>query len=366
MARRGFLDYVLSGAVGGLEGLAQQRAAEDEKKRIADALERQGRMDAMTAEDRATEKEDREQARKDRLRSQRQSLLAGGYLPTGRDMPGATRRQPVSTETVDGQEFALYSTPRQLALQAAMEDAQLKARFKPEFRTPISTVGETGVSLINPETGKTQFVKFPAGFTPKKASAGDENKAGIGKIIGNAGRILETAREEERRAQTQLDNLDKIRPDPNRFSGTDEKFAADEAAWQKKVDAAEKRLDEAQAKVGRMAPVYNMGALANDTTGFGEAFRDRPPAPPSTRSFDLFSPTANDKKFGTAFGTPAATPKPAPQAPGNTKEAALSAGAQRKINEIQSSDLTPEEKQEKVQQVNAILSREITKIRGQR
>jgi hypothetical protein len=37
MARRGFLDYVLGGAVGGLEGLAQQRAAEAEKKRMADA-----------------------------------------------------------------------------------------------------------------------------------------------------------------------------------------------------------------------------------------------------------------------------------------------------------------------------------------
>jgi len=37
MARRGFLDYVLGGAVGGLEGLAQKRAAEDEKKRMADA-----------------------------------------------------------------------------------------------------------------------------------------------------------------------------------------------------------------------------------------------------------------------------------------------------------------------------------------
>ena len=37
MARRGFLDYVLGGAVGGLEGLAQKRAAEEEKKRMADA-----------------------------------------------------------------------------------------------------------------------------------------------------------------------------------------------------------------------------------------------------------------------------------------------------------------------------------------
>jgi hypothetical protein len=37
MARRGFLDYVLGGAVGGLEGLAQKRAAEEERKRMADA-----------------------------------------------------------------------------------------------------------------------------------------------------------------------------------------------------------------------------------------------------------------------------------------------------------------------------------------
>ena len=101
MARRGFLDYVLGGAVGGLEGLAQKRAADEEKARMATALARQVRMDAMEMEDRATAKEDRAQAQKDRSQNQRQRLLAGGYLPTGRDMPGATPRQPVSTEMVD-------------------------------------------------------------------------------------------------------------------------------------------------------------------------------------------------------------------------------------------------------------------------
>jgi hypothetical protein len=356
MARRGFLDYVLGGAVGGFEGLAQKRAADEEKARMATALARQVRMDAMEMEDRATAKEDREQAKKDRVQDQRQRALAGGYVPTGRDMPGAVERPFFDEQVIGGQTYRSYLTPGQFARKTAAEAAEFKAQFDPETMTPYQK------EMIRQRTLDR--------LSREKASAGDDgdkaNKAGISKIIGNAGKILETAREEERRAQTQLDNLDRIRPDPNRFSGTDEKFAAAEAAWQKKVDAAEKRLDEAQAKVGRMAPVYNMGALANDTTGFGEAFRDRPPAPPSTRSFDLFSPTANDKKFGTAFGTPAATPKPAPQAPGNTKEATLSAGAQRKINEIQSSDLTPEEKQEKVQQVNAILSREIMKIRGQR
>jgi hypothetical protein len=47
MARRGILDYVLGGAVGGLEGLAQQRAAEDEKKRMAAALARQTEQDTL-------------------------------------------------------------------------------------------------------------------------------------------------------------------------------------------------------------------------------------------------------------------------------------------------------------------------------
>jgi hypothetical protein len=47
MARRGILDYVLGGAVGGLEGLAQQRAAEDEKKRMADAANRQAMLDQI-------------------------------------------------------------------------------------------------------------------------------------------------------------------------------------------------------------------------------------------------------------------------------------------------------------------------------
>jgi hypothetical protein len=340
MARRGFLDYVLSGAVGGLEGLAQQRAAEDEKKRIADALERQGRMDAMTKEDRATEKEDREQAKKDRLRSQRQSLLAGGYLPTGRDMPGATPRRPVSTETVDGQEFALYSTPRQLALQAAMEDAQLKARFKPEFRTPISTVGETGVSLINPETGKTQFVKFPAGFTPRDQS--DKAKsAGISSVIAGAGKIVAASRAEEKMAETQLAALDRNRPDPYKLemSGqTEEQIAAAEAAWQKKVDAAEKRLEAAQGKTARVVPTYENSLVSRDTTGYGEAYG--PPA------------------------APAAPAKQPTRTPFNTQEDALAKQASAMVQQWMKSGAPKEEISAAVSKINNRLANEIRALRS--
>ena len=132
MAREGILTAIqaaLAGVGGGIEGARQYRTAEAEKKRMADAASRQTRMDTAAQEDRA-------EAKADRLRNQRQSLLAGGYIPTGRDMPGATPRQAVNTETVDGQDFALYSTPRQLAMQAALEAAELKAKFKPDTMTP--------------------------------------------------------------------------------------------------------------------------------------------------------------------------------------------------------------------------------------
>ena len=135
MARRGLgggmtaLRAALGAVTGVAEGARIQEAAAAEKRRMADALARQTRMDTSAQEDRA-------EAKADRLRSQRQSLLAGGYIPTGRDMPGATPRQAVNTETVGGQDFALYSTPRQLAMQAALEAAELKAKFKPDTMTP--------------------------------------------------------------------------------------------------------------------------------------------------------------------------------------------------------------------------------------
>ena len=134
MARRGLgggmtaLRAALGAVSGGLEGARIQEAAAAEKKRMADALARQTRMDTAAQEDRA-------EAKADRLRNQRQSLLAGGYIPTGRDMPGATPRQAVNTETVDGQDFALYLTPMQLALKAAKEAAEVKAKF-PEKMSP--------------------------------------------------------------------------------------------------------------------------------------------------------------------------------------------------------------------------------------
>jgi len=126
MARRGFGGTALRAALGAVtgvaEGLQQRQVVADEKKRMADALARQQGMDAMAMED-------REQSKQDRLQAQRAALLKGGYVPEGMDMPGATPRKAVSTEVVDGQRYSMYSTPRQMAMQAAMEEAELKKKF---------------------------------------------------------------------------------------------------------------------------------------------------------------------------------------------------------------------------------------------
>lgn len=328
MARRGFLDYVLGGAVGGLEGLAQKRVAEEEKKRMEEAATRQRMLDTV-------------------------SLLNAGYDPEGfsMDAPGATPRPVFDTQMVGTRKFTRSMSPGQTKHMEEVQKERAENRSKrldasllvPKVPTPRSlryTEGENGISVYNPDTGTSTFQPYPKGYTPKKASAGDGSdkvtRAGIDKAIAGAGKIVTASLNQEKMAETQLAALDRIRPDPNRFQGTNEQLVAAEAAWQKRVDAAQRRLEAAQAKTSRLSPTYEGSLVSRDTTGYGEA-----------------------------FGPPAAPAAPARQPTYNTKEATLSAGAQRKINEIQSSDLTPEEKQEKVQQVNAILSREIMKARGQ-
>jgi len=306
------LRAALGAVAGGLEGSRMQQAAEEEKRRMADAAE------------------DRTLARQDRLRNQRERLLGSGYVPEGLDMPGATPRKAVNTEVVDGTRYSVYQTPQQMAMQAAIEAAELKAKMTPEPKmTPYQS------EMIR----QRELDRKARDETSRKTSAADDSdkarKAGIDKAIAGAGKIITASRSEEKMAETQLAALDRSRPDPTKFTGTEEQLAAAEAAWQAKVDAAEKRLDAAQTKTARLSPTYEGSLVSRDTTGYGEA-----------------------------FGPPAAPAAQAKQPTYNTKEGTLSLQAQRKIDEIQSSDLTPEEKQQKVQEVNAILQREILKLRG--
>lgn len=163
--RRGMmtaLQAALAGVAGGIEGRVQQQTADEERSRVAAALARQKGMDTMALEDRKMAKEDREQAKADRLQAQRAALLKGGYVPKGMDMPGATPRKAVSTEMVGAQEYNLYSTPRQMAMQAAMEEAELKAKFKPKDELTAwqkQQIAEQGLDRASREkiaAGRTQ------------------------------------------------------------------------------------------------------------------------------------------------------------------------------------------------------------------
>ena len=158
------LRVALGAVAGGLEGRSQQQSVEAEKKRMADAADRQAMLDALAMEDRA-------QAKEDRLRSQRERLLGGGYVREGMDMPGATPRKAVNTEMVGGERFSVYETPQQMARRAAIEEATLKAKFNPT-RLPLRyTEGETGINVFSPSGGTSTFQPYAKGFTPKKTGS---------------------------------------------------------------------------------------------------------------------------------------------------------------------------------------------------
>ena len=328
MARRGFLDYVLGGAVGGFEGLAQKRAADEEKARMAAALARQVRMDAMMMEDRAEAKEDRLEAQKDRLQTQRQRVLAGGYIPTGRDMPGAVERPFFDEQVIGGQTYRSYLTPGQFARKTAAEAAEFKAKFDPETMTPYQK------EMIRQRTLDR--------LAREKASAGDGSdkvtRAGIDKAIAGAGKIVTASLNQEKMAETQLAALDRIRPDPNRFAGTNDQLVAAEAAWQKRVDAAQRRLEAAQEKTSRLSPTYEGSLVSRDTTGYGEAFG--PPAAPAA---------------------PARQPT---RTPLNPQEDALAKQASAMVQQWMKSGAPKEEISAAVSKINNRLANEIRALRS--
>jgi len=159
MARRGFLDYVLGGAVGGLEGLAQKRAADEERKRMEEAAARTRMLDTI-------------------------SLLNAGYDPEGvsQDMPGATPRVPFDTQMVGGRKFSRTLSPRATKNMEDIQDEQAKTRAKrldaslqvPKVPTPRAfryTPGEKGQDVYDPDTGTSTYRPYAEGYTPKKTGS---------------------------------------------------------------------------------------------------------------------------------------------------------------------------------------------------
>jgi hypothetical protein len=230
---------------------------------------------------------------------------------------------------VNGKRYSAYETPQQMARREAIEESELKAKFTPKpSMTPYQ---------MRQDARDERRLKL-AEDRARKDAADKTAKVNIGKVIAGAGKIVAASRAEEKQAESQLARLERLRPDKsdNKFAiMEDEEFDAAEAAWQSQIDAAEKRLEAAQTKTYRTAPVYEGSLISSDTTGFGETFGG------ATRPAAAKAPTYN------------------------TKEAVLMSLAQRKIAKIQSSDHSPEEKQQKVQEVNNILAIEVAKLRGQ-
>ena len=135
MARRGILDYVLGGAVGGLEGLAQQRAAEDEKKRMAEAANRQSMLDQIALVEKGFvergTRQDRTKAATPALGAMLNTAMAmgRGAAPTGvlpdlsavEKTAGMYGSAPAQSFTVGGKTYDQMQTKQE---QTAMDTAR--------------------------------------------------------------------------------------------------------------------------------------------------------------------------------------------------------------------------------------------------
>jgi hypothetical protein len=278
------------------------------------------------------------------------SLLNAGYDPEGfsQDMPGATPRTPFDTQMVGTRKFTRAMSPRQMKHMEDVQDEQAKTRakrldasLKPAANVPLRyTEGETGINVFNPNTGESTNQLYAPGFKPKKPA----------ERVGKA----EPSDAEKRRLGKQY--LASQARNPALMSALQTTFANEpELAEDPALLAYDIMMSKVITKVGAgkgYTPPKSSESMSEADkilAGIKEEIERR-------KNKGATAPTPTP-------AAPAAAPAKTPTPP--NKEAELSGRAQRKINEIQSSDLTPEEKQEKVQQVNAILAREIMKIRGQ-
>jgi hypothetical protein len=143
---------------------------------------------------------------------------------------------------------------------------------------------------------------------------------------------------EETKAQSALDRVLRQEPDEMKFTGSQEELDAKKAAWQRTLDAAEKKLADTQDKYSRVSQAYESALVSRDTTGFGEAF-----------------PTLSSR-------TAEAAPKQ------DSQELALAKSAAAKIGEWQSrsDEFSPEEINAAVQRINSALRDSIQQLRSKR
>jgi hypothetical protein len=197
MARRGILDYVLGGAVGGLEGLAQQRAAEDEKKRMADAANRQSMLDQIALVEKGFEPV------ADVRRKQQNAVGAAGSLigsalnaasgNAAMPMPSAAAQEnlasgyaearPFRTVNFNGQELALRETQPERQERLSRVSASMARAEKEQEKTEKAAETQRATEAKSAEMAAAKAAWEAAGLSPAKADIAARTGAKYGDVM---------------------------------------------------------------------------------------------------------------------------------------------------------------------------------------
>ena len=197
MARRGILDYVLGGAVGGLEGLAQQRAAEDEKKRMAEAANRQSMLDQIALVEKGFvergTRQDRTKAATPALGAMLNTAMAmgRGAAPTGvlpdlsavEKTAGMYGSAPAQSFTVGGKTYDQMQTKQERDAMAVAQDTQRKAD---EARAAARVKAEEAQRVAeakNAEMAAAKAAWKAAGLSDAKADVAARTGAKYGDVM---------------------------------------------------------------------------------------------------------------------------------------------------------------------------------------
>lgn len=335
MARRGFGGTALRAALGAVTGVAEgmrlreEREFEREKEKAAAA--RQAMLDAAA------------------LRGEERAAAAAGMIPATQytglspfDMPGATPRQPLLRQTIGGRELVLPEAPKMAEHRAGV------AKTIGERKEKERESAELGELYEGLEVGGRRILQPGQGRRLAMAPTNTQSS-----VIGAAARLAEA----------------QLRPTRG-GGGTGSLDTGERALLSQAQTNARNSADEFQRTLRdrpQQKDFVNPLTKKPDKAAFAEATQKWAAGDSTFAAQRMAADQAELERLKADLGV-AAPAAPAAgrggRLPTGDAESQLSARAQQKIAEIQDSDHTPEEKQQKIQQVNAILAREIAKIRG--
>lgn len=335
MARRGFGGTALRAALGAVTGVAEgmrlreEREFEREKEKAAAA--RQAMLDAAA------------------LRGEERQAIAAGMLPATQytglspfDMPGATPRQPLLRQTIGGREMVLPEAPKMVEHRAGV------AKTIGERKEKERESAELGELYEGLEVGGRRIIPQGQGRALARMPVNTQSS-----VIGAAARIAE-AQLKPTRGGAGVSSLDTGERALLSQAQTNARNSADE--FQRTLQSRPQQKD-----------FVNPLTKKPDKVAFTEATQRWAAGDSTFAARRMAADQAELERLKADLGV-AAPAAPAAgrgnRLPTGDAESDLSSRAQQKIAEIQGSDHTPEEKQQKIQQVNAILAREIAKIRG--